>query len=152
MLWKLPPKEKIYEAFSVIADKRFGMVSDSKASVTSSSGDKQYSVTWDINDESIRITSNDNASLWQGYTGYPIIAMLMVLGRIRYDEELISYFGGIPWKKINKAHKNNYAEAVNEILNGLNDPALITKIRDLVDDIFTQIENLKLERLGGRGK
>jgi len=151
LYWKLPPKEKIYEAFSVIADERYSVISEGKATVTSSSGDKQYALKWNMNGDAIKITSNDNASLWQGYTGYPIIAMLMLLGRISYNREMIRYFKGIPWKKINKAHRNNYSEAVDEILNGLNDPELVKKIRESVDDIYNQIGDLKPLKLA-RGR
>lgn len=146
MLWKLPPKEKIYEAFSVIADERYTIISDGKAFVTSSSGDKKYSVTWEMHGGIIRIKSNDNASVWQGYTGYPIIATLMALGRIRYDEGIIFHFRDIPWKSLNAAHKNNYAAAVNEVLTRLNDPALVKRIRESVDEVFKQIEALQPER------
>ncbi|RPJ74363.1 MAG: hypothetical protein EHM20_10725, partial [Alphaproteobacteria bacterium] len=60
--WKLPPREKIYEAFSVLADERFEIKKDGKASVTSSAGDKHYSLSWSVNGKSISITSDDNAS------------------------------------------------------------------------------------------
>lgn len=69
---KLPPIEKIPEAYSAIADHRIEM-SENSAVVDSSDKTKRYTVTW--NDD--LYTSNDNASIWQGYAGYPMIAVLI---------------------------------------------------------------------------
>ena len=148
--WKLPPKEKIYEAFSVIADERFEIKADGKASITSSAGDKHYSVTWSVeNDEhKISISSNDNASRWQGYTGYPIIALLMVINKINYNKTIIEYFKGIPWNKMNKAYKNNYSLVVEIILNKIENKSDVESIRNEVNNIYKQIGELHLVKPG----
>lgn len=145
MNWKLPPREKIYEAFSVLADRRYEMTGEGKAVIISSGGDKKYSVTWSETKDALKIYSNDNASKWQGYAGYPIIAILMITGRIAFDNNLMGYFQGIPWNEINKAHKNNYGASVDEILGTL-DPELTRKIRSEVESIYVQIGNLNLVR------
>lgn len=54
---KLPPIEKIYEAYSAIADGRVTL-GDGQAKVTSSDGAKTYTVSW--NESEYR--SNDNAT------------------------------------------------------------------------------------------
>ena len=78
MLKKLPPEEKVYEAFSAIGDGRVEM-HDGFAVVRSSDGSRQYTVEWDGN----KYTSDDSATFWQGYPGYPVIAVLLL--SIRYS-------------------------------------------------------------------
>ena len=53
---KLPPIEKIYEAYSALADNRIHM-GETSAEVTSSDGTKSYKVAWKDNTYS----STDNA-------------------------------------------------------------------------------------------
>ena len=84
--WKMPPKAKIYEALSAVADKRVFITGRSTAQVHSSSRDKTYDVEWSENMH--EITSNDNASYWQGYTGYPIIAVLMETGKLSFEPRI----------------------------------------------------------------
>ena len=47
--------------------------------VVSSDGTKKYRV--EISADGREISSNDNASYWQGYLGYPAIAVLMARGK-----------------------------------------------------------------------
>ena len=74
---KIPPIAKIYEAYSCIADGRIEL-KDEDAKVTSSDNKKTYLVKWKDNVYS----SNDNASFWQGYPGYPVIAVLMLQNKL----------------------------------------------------------------------
>jgi len=146
MVWKLPPVEKIYEAFSVLADKRYEITGNGKASVLSSSGDKKYTVTWsDDSRDGLKVLSDDNASRWQGYTGYPIIAILMITGKIIYDSNIIRHFSGIPWNKLNKEHKNNYSAVADGILNKMK-PEDSNKIKEAAENIFNQLSELNLVR------
>ena len=87
---KLPPIEKIHEAYSAIADKRV-VLKENEAEVSSSDLTKTYMVKW--KDEVY--SSNDNASYWQGYVGYPIIAVLMLQGKLPLNQEIAMYFQGI---------------------------------------------------------
>ena len=100
-LWKLPPIEKIPEAYGAIADGRVSM-KDSSAEVVSSDGSKTYHVRWADGFYS----SDDNGSRWQKYTGYPILAVLLLQGRLPLDRAVRESFRGIPWKQINKQHGN----------------------------------------------
>ena len=86
-LWKLPPPAKVYEAFSALADGRVLIEEPGRAEVRSSGTDKTYTVEW--TGEFEPVTSNDNASYWQGYLGYPIVAVLIALGRVSADEKAI---------------------------------------------------------------
>jgi hypothetical protein len=148
--WKLPPKEKIYEAFSVLADERYTL-EESSGTITSSDGQKQYSVEWishEEPDKSLKIISNDNASYWQGYLGYPIIAVLMIIEKIRFNGEIVHHFKDIPWNALNKAHKNDYPAVVNKVLSEIEDKKEVELITREVESIYRQLESLKPERLG----
>lgn len=112
MLNKLPPIEKIYEAYSAIADDRITMHHD-HAAVLSSDRSKQYTVTWDGN----IYVSNDNATYWQGYAGYPVIAVLMKQDKLPLDMKTASRFAGINWAELNAKYKRNYAKAAAEAVD-----------------------------------
>lgn len=145
--WKLPPVAKIYEALTAVADGRVA-ISDSalEASVRSSDGKKTYKVTW--SEDRTAFGSNDNASYWQGYIGYPIIATLMALGAVSYSQQASRALAGVEWKRLNDAHKRNYAAAIDEALRGKDESAK-TEIQGAVDDVFSQLKNMPLRKLGG---
>lgn len=109
VMQKLPPLQKVYEAWSALADGRVTM-GESSARITSSNGEKCYEVKW----EGDVYKSNDSASYWQGYAGYPIIAVLMEQGRLPYDRDFAQRFSGVDWNKLNKQHKRNYDAAAQE--------------------------------------
>lgn len=111
---KMPPMEKIYEAYSAIADGRVEML-DGRATVTSSDGAKAYAVQW----EGDHYRSSDSATYWQGYAGYPVIAVLMRQGRLPLDRAVAAHFAGVNWTALNKKHKRDYAAAAAEVTDGL---------------------------------
>ena len=98
--WKPTPVLKILEALGAVADARVVDHGDGTATVRSSDGAKRYTVTWDRNTHVV--ASNDNASYWQGYLGYPGIALLMTNGVLPFDHELARSLAGIPWKTLNR--------------------------------------------------
>jgi hypothetical protein len=149
--WKLPPKAKIYEALSAVADNRVKIIGKTTAEVTSSSLDKTYTVTW--NEDLSQITSNDNASFWQGYLGYPILAVLMETGTVSFNKKIAKDLAGIPWKGINKQFRNDYDKAVESVLIALKDKGVdIQAIRDEIDNIMTHIDQLSLHKLPRRSR
>ncbi len=99
-LWKPTPALKILEALGAVADDRVREVNEAEAAVDSSDGSKTYTVTWDA--ESRVVSSNDNASFWQGYLGYPGVAFLMRAGLLPFDEQLAAGLKGVEWKTLNK--------------------------------------------------
>ena len=111
MMKKFPPIEKILEAYTAIADNHVKLEND-QALVTSSNETKTYTVTFHDN----TYTSNDNASYWQGYLGYPGIVVLMLQGKLPYDKELAQQFAGVDWNKINQEYKRNYAQAADAVM------------------------------------
>ena len=81
---KLPPIAKVYEAWSAVADGRMVLHPNERcATVASSNAQKEYTVTWDEADAVH--SSKDNATYWQGYAGYPVIAVLMEQGALPLD-------------------------------------------------------------------
>ncbi len=138
MSFKLPPIEKIYEAYGAIADERINL-EEKQAKVESSNHSKEYVVTWNDN----IYTSNDSASYWQGYMGYPIIAVLMLKGVLPLDMEIAGYFKGIPWKQLNTEYKNKYSEVIEKIMNDLNNQGIdCGKIKNEVDYVYSRIKEL----------
>ena len=123
--WKMPPLIKVYEALGAIADSRVQIQDERHAAVVSSEGDKNYAV--EIADRAI--SSNDNASYWQGYLGYPAIAVMITRGLLAADRDTINALGRIPWKELNRRFRNDYARTIVEVdqkltANGI-DPATI---------------------------
>lgn len=107
---KLPPIEKVFEAWTALADNRIKLF-DNYAEVSSSDGEKHYVVRFSGD----LYSSDDNATFWQGYPGYPVIAVLMLQGKLPYNKEEAALWKNINWTKLNKSHKNKYSEAVQEI-------------------------------------
>jgi len=147
--WKMPPSEKVYEALSAVADGRVTLTGPTSAEVGSSSGDKKYLVEWSA--DGSEISSNDNASYWQGYIGYPIIAVLLVTGRISYDQAAGEALRGLEWKKLNKQHKNDYAKAVKAVLDDLEARGTPAQpIVEAANAIFGKLVELPLKKMLSR--
>jgi hypothetical protein len=141
----MPPKAKVYEALSAVADKRVSITGDTTAQVQSSSHDKTYDVEW--SEDISEITSNDNASYWQGYIGYPIIAVLMQIGKLSFNSQIAERLADIPWKLVNEQFKRDYDKAINHILDGIEAKGgNRTEIIQEVEKIYEQLGKLGLQR------
>ncbi len=146
MLWKVPPKAKVYEALSTVADGRVDLLDGNKAKVTSSSRDKSYVVKW--NADASAMISNDNGTYWQKYIGYPMIAVLMLLGKIAYSPDIAKLFANVHWKKINVKYGNDFDKAVEEVLWELETQGHDRSvIEQEVDAIYEQLRKIQLEKL-----
>lgn len=113
---KLPPLEKIFEAWSAVASGRVTLdpsatPESGEALVRSSNHDKTYHVAW----RDGVFTSDDNASYWQGYPGYPVGAVLMKLGLVPFDPLAARPFANVDWNAANKKAKGDYARALATI-------------------------------------
>ena len=83
--------------------------------------------------------------------GYPIIAVLLRLGRLDFKKETADLLSGIPWKQINKQFRNNYNEAIESVLDRLQAEGVPREtITSEVDRIMAQVEILELEKLPRR--
>jgi hypothetical protein len=111
--WKMPPLIKVYEALGAVGDGRVRILDDANARVTSSDGAKTYAVF--IADAGRAIASDDNASRWQGYIGYPAIAVLLQRGILKAPANVSDALDDIPWKEINRRNRNNHAKTLAEV-------------------------------------
>jgi len=139
--WDMPPIAKVYEALSAVADGRVKVMGETTAEVLSSERDKTYTVKWSADGRSI--TSNDNATRWQGYIGYPIIAVLLRTGRIPYDPAAAAALAAAPWHALNNQFKRNYDAAVDHVLSGVSDS---DAVRQEAARIYAALADLALER------
>lgn len=138
---KLPPLQKIYEAYSALADERFDLTPECLL-VRSSDGSKEYTVTW----EDGVYRSNDNATYWQGYAGYPVIVALLLQGELPYDSDVASWFSGIPWKQLNDTHKRDYDAALQEAFALKNlDKGQILRVQQLATEDHEALAALPIE-------
>ena len=138
--YKIPIIEKIYEAYSAIADDRVHIDGDD-IRVDSSDYAKTYTITKTPN----TYISNDNMSFWKQTIGYPIIASMMLKGEIKYDHEIVKYFKDINWKKLNTEHKNDYVKVAEMILSDMSERGIDTdNIRRETEKVYVQIQTLVL--------
>lgn len=110
---KLPPIEKIPEAWSALADGRVTAVDDNRYQVRSSDDAKTYTILY--NPDNYTYASNDSATFWQGYPGYPVLAVMMLQGVLPYDRRAAEQWRGINWNALNREMKRNYAAVVEKI-------------------------------------
>ena len=90
-------------------------------------------------------TANDNASIWQGYAGYPMIAVLMLQGKLSLDIHVAIHFKDINWKALNSKHKNKYEKAVAEILDSLKEKGVDTDaINAEINKVYEAIRTLDI--------
>ena len=149
--WKLPPRAKIFEAFTAVADGRVRLAGPGSATVTSSGGDKTYDVGW--SDDGRTVTANDNASYWQGYLGYPIVAVLLVRGVLHAGDDVVSALAGVAWHDLNQQYKRDYDAAVAHVLAGLlPGGATPARIEAAAVDVLEQLAALDLQRAASRGR
>ncbi len=136
---KLPPIEKIPEAYTAIEDNRIDIYDD-YAIVKSSNNEKEYLVKWKDN----IYYSSDSATYWQGYPGYPVIAVLMLKNILSLNTEVSKYFKDINWNEINKQNKRDYKKSVDQILTNLSSDE-----KDLIykefDKVYEEIKKLSIE-------
>jgi len=145
--YTLPPVAKVYEALGAIADGRISFVSEQSAQIKSSSGDKVYQLGWDK--ELSWISSDDNASKWQGYMGYPVIAILLLKKPIPYDKTVAEALKGIPWKKLNTLYKNDYAKTLEDVLKSAAEKGFPPEaIRAECERILEFLKTMNIERRG----
>lgn len=110
----MPPIAKVYEALGAIGDGRVRIEDERHATVVSSDGSRTYEV--ESSAAGGEISSNDNASHWQGYLGYPAIAVMIARGLYRPKPEVIRALSGVPWKQLNTRYRNDYERTLAEVM------------------------------------
>ncbi len=146
--WKVPPLVKVYEAMGALGDGRVALQGGTSALVTSSEGTKTYQV--EVSADLREVSSNDNASYWQGYLGYPAIATLLARGLYRTAADVVDALSGIPWKELNRRFRNDYAKTLEEVdriiaQNG-HDPDAVRAEAEAVTDALRKLAPLKSGR------
>lgn len=135
---KLPPIEKIPEAYTAIIDKR-AEINDNIALVKSSDNKKVYTIKWHNN----IYYSNDNSTYWQNYPGYPVIAVLMLQEKLPFDETIASYFANVNWHELNEKNKRNYQASVHQILSSISETEQ-KKVYDEIDKVYNVLKSLDI--------
>ncbi len=143
MLLRMPPRIKVLEAVASVADGRVSRQGEAYRVVSSAGEVRVYTVK--INDS--KVESDDNGTVYRGYVGYPIIAALMIEGRLQYNARIGESLKGIPWKKLNDQYKN-YA-AVEGIAKQKAAAFGVTseEIDKYVDLVLGELRKLKLEKV-----
>lgn len=138
MMKKFPPMPKILEAYTALADDHVRLGAK-QALVTSSNQAKTYTITF----ASGVYTSNDNATYWQGYAGYPILAVLMLQGKLSFDRQLAQKFKGVDWNALNKKYKRNYAKAAAAVMQekGIDQEAANQEMKK----VYAQLKQLNIQ-------
>lgn len=139
--WKMPPLIKVYEALGALGDGRLRSVGANAAEVVSSDGSKTYRV--EFSDDGREISSNDNASYWQGYVGYPAIALLLSRSVLSAHIDTATALAAIPWKALNRRFGNNYERTIAEVERTLaargHDPAAIRGEAEAILDAIRRL-------------
>jgi len=94
--------------------------------VLSSDHSKTYQV--ETSADGHEISSNDNASYWQGYLGYPAIAVMLKRGLCPLPAEAITALSGIPWKELNRHFRNDYSRTIEEVMRRAEERGFDSKI------------------------
>jgi hypothetical protein len=136
-----PPRIKVLEGIGAIGDGRITMLTNDKATVKSSMGDREYKVVLiREGDVVFRAYSNDNGTIYRGYVGYPIISFMMIKDILPLDREVMKAMTGVPWKELNEKYQK-YAVVENLVLTRAEKMGVS---RVVIDDYV----NLVLKKLG----
>jgi hypothetical protein len=150
MKWKIPPKIKIYEALGCLADRRIKK-ENNEIHIYSSSKNKFYTIQY--SEKQNAIMSNDNGSYWIGYLGYPSIAYLMHIGKIKSSDKFLPSLKNIKWKDINQKFKNDFSKTEELIRNSIALQGInLKEIDEEINYILSQIKKLNLNLLGQKTK
>ena len=146
---KLPPKVKIIEALSAVADERIiveDLLSSEWKCSSASNPWKIYKILY--NEKENTISSNDNWSINQWFLWYPSIAFLIKIWKLDYDKSILNMLDEMDWKKM-KVQVNKDNESLYRLVLW----NLYIKWRDVdyfvsqIEYIYNQISEFHLEHL-----
>ncbi len=149
--WKAPPDIKIYEALGALADERLFDIQEDGDVITaklySSSKNKWYDIQYQASEN--KIMTNDNGSYWKWYLGYPAIALLLHLEKIKVDMHIAQFLKAIMRKDINQKNNNDFEKTLEEVHGMVQarwwDVAILKQAIQMIQE---QLSNLKLQHLG----
>lgn len=134
---KMPPIEKIPEAYTAVIDNRVTII-DNSAKVLSSDYKKEYKIKWKEN----LYYSNDNSTYWQGYLGYPIIAVLFMNNKLSLNKDIASFFSKVNWNELNKNNKRDYKKSVEDIIGNLSNKK---EIYEEINKVYKELGSLDIK-------
>ncbi len=144
MRLRLPPKIKVLEAAAAIADGRVHLDVPEKgyARVISSDGSRTYTVY--VSEDLREACSTDNGTIYRGYIGYPIIAVLMLKDVLPYDERVGKALAGINWRRLNEKYKRYFI--VEKIIKNIVSKRGINEeiIEQFKEDVYSKLKRLKI--------
>jgi len=145
--WKLPPKIKIIEALSAVADERVidnALLPNEWKCFSVSTPWKTYTILYD--EKNNVISSNDSWSVNQSFLWYPAVAFLLKIWKLKYDEDVLVMLEDIDWLKLKVQVNKDYESLFRLLLWNLhmkwyNVDYLVAQ----VDEIYNQLKNLHLQ-------
>jgi len=145
----MPPLVKVYEALGAIGDGRVRIEDSRRATVVSSDGSKTYEV--ETSADGREIASNDNASYWQGYVGYPAIAVLLARGLYHPPANVTVALKGVAWKELNRKFKNDWARTIAQVDKQLeqagHDPDAVRSEAEAVLGFLRALRPVRIKRI-----
>ena len=143
---KLPPKVKIIEALSAVADERiivWDLLKKEGTCFSASSLWKKYTIKYNEKDNTI--TSNDSLSINQWFLWYPSIAFLLKIWKLDYDVRILEMMNDINWIDIKEKVRKDYESMYRLVLWNLHMQWFnVDYFISQVDYIFDQISKLHL--------
>ncbi len=143
-----PPRIKVLEAAGAIGDGRVVLESPQPdltvAKVVSSDASREYRVVVSRRGPRVLyVYSNDNGTVYRGYVGYPIIAVMMLTGILPRDSEIERTLKGIPWRELNERFKK-YSLVEEYIRKSLGDGDAWRRIEDFRERVLRELARLTL--------
>lgn len=149
MYWKKPHISKVYEALTAIADGRIQLNGNNAKCY--SSFDKVYDIKYDPVIGSMM--SNDNSAYYTYSLSYPMIAYLMLIGKIPYEQKLLELLRDICWEDVYKHFKNDYDKSIKIVMGELKSEGIdVDFVRKEIEKIYNFTLSLKIKTLGSLQK
>ena len=144
---KLPPKVKIIEALSAVADERIiieDLLSKEWKCSSASSPWKVYKILY--NEKENTISSNDSWSINQWFLWYPAIAFLLKIWKLQYDEKIHKMLTDMNRIDIKEKVRKDYESMFRLVLWKLHMQWFnVDYFISQVDYIYNQISELHLK-------
>ena len=146
---KLPPKIKIIEALSTVADERIiieGLLANEGKCFSASSPWKVYKILY--NEKENTISSNDSWSIDQNFLWYPAIAFLLKIWKLKYDERILEMMKDINRADIKERVRKDYESMFRLVLWNLHMKWFnVDYFISQIDYIYDQISELHLKHI-----
>ena len=143
---RMPPRIKALEAASAVAAGRVERLGDGCFRVVSSDGSRVYRVY--VDPRAGVAYSDDNGTRLRGYIGYPIIAALMALGVVPYDEAVGETLRGVPWRRWNEELRK-YSLVLERVYRVAEEKGVPRRrLEEYIERVLAALRGLRLRRLG----